>query len=208
MLLPRGNQESGFTQLFKKHFQCYVSRLYFNKRTFAASLIVIRFRKVCLISPGTDLPGEWALLALGSFPGLLRQTLLVPHSTAAKRFLIMHAGIRSNQVCVRFKDLLKVVCASPPSQDASFTKSHLHSFTIPSPILAFFSSLRSATSVLSPSTIPLKRVKVAHAHAKYARPKHVAICRRAGLLCGNMQQGGRREHGAYAIFIAQLEVGI
>ena len=31
--------------------------------------------KVCLISPGTDLPGEWALLALGSFPGLLRQTL-------------------------------------------------------------------------------------------------------------------------------------
>ena len=32
--------------------------------------------KVCLISPGTDLPGEWALLALGSFPGLLRQTLL------------------------------------------------------------------------------------------------------------------------------------
>ena len=30
--------------------------------------------KVCLISPGTDLPGEWALLALGSFPGLLRQT--------------------------------------------------------------------------------------------------------------------------------------
>ena len=118
------------------------------------------------------------------------------------------AGIRSNQVYVRFKDLLKVVCASPPSQDASFTKSHLHSFTIPSPILAFFSSLRSATSVLSPSTIPLKRVKVAHAHAKYARPKHVAICRRAGLLCGNMQQGGRREHGAYAIFIAQLEVGI
>ena len=31
--------------------------------------------KVCLISPGTDLPGEWALLALGSFLGLLRQTL-------------------------------------------------------------------------------------------------------------------------------------
>ena len=31
--------------------------------------------KVCLISPGTDLPGKWALLALGSFPGLLRQTL-------------------------------------------------------------------------------------------------------------------------------------
>ena len=31
--------------------------------------------KVCLISPGTDLPGEWVLLALGSFPGLLRQTL-------------------------------------------------------------------------------------------------------------------------------------
>ena len=24
--------------------------------------------KVCLISPGTDLPGEWALLALGLFP--------------------------------------------------------------------------------------------------------------------------------------------
>jgi len=35
------------------------------------------FCKVCLISPGTDLPGEWALLALGSFPGLLRQTLVV-----------------------------------------------------------------------------------------------------------------------------------
>ena len=33
--------------------------------------------KVCLISPGTDLPREWALLALGSFPGLLRQTLHV-----------------------------------------------------------------------------------------------------------------------------------
>ena len=33
--------------------------------------------KVCLISPGTDLPGEWALLALGSVPGLLRQTLNV-----------------------------------------------------------------------------------------------------------------------------------
>ena len=31
--------------------------------------------KVCLISPGTDLPGEWALLALGSVPGLLRQIL-------------------------------------------------------------------------------------------------------------------------------------
>ena len=34
--------------------------------------------KVCLISPGTDLPGEWALLALGSVPGLLRQTLVCP----------------------------------------------------------------------------------------------------------------------------------
>ena len=31
--------------------------------------------KVCLISPGTDPPGEWALLALGSVPGLLRQIL-------------------------------------------------------------------------------------------------------------------------------------
>ena len=31
--------------------------------------------KVCLISPGTDLPGDWGLLALGSFPGLLSQTL-------------------------------------------------------------------------------------------------------------------------------------
>ena len=33
------------------------------------------FTKVCLISPGTDLPGEWALLALGSVSGLLRQIL-------------------------------------------------------------------------------------------------------------------------------------
>ena len=33
------------------------------------------YYEVCLISPGTDLPGEWGLLALGSFPGLLRKTL-------------------------------------------------------------------------------------------------------------------------------------
>ena len=42
--------------------------------------------KVCLISPGTDLPGEWALLALGSFPGLLRQTL----SIAVDVLLLVH----------------------------------------------------------------------------------------------------------------------
>ena len=34
------------------------------------ALVKINFftYKVCLISPGTDLPGEWALLALGFFP--------------------------------------------------------------------------------------------------------------------------------------------
>ena len=31
--------------------------------------------KICLISPVTDLPGDWALLPLGSVPGLLRQIL-------------------------------------------------------------------------------------------------------------------------------------
>ena len=41
------------------------------------SAVILHFTgtKVCLISPGTDLPGEWALLALGSFPGLLRYNL-------------------------------------------------------------------------------------------------------------------------------------
>ena len=39
---------------------------------------MLKYGKICLISPGTDLPGEWALLALGSVPGLLRQTLHMP----------------------------------------------------------------------------------------------------------------------------------
>ena len=36
---------------------------------------VATISKVCLISPGTDLPGECALLALGSVPGLMRHIL-------------------------------------------------------------------------------------------------------------------------------------
>ena len=44
--------------------------------------------KVCLVSPGTDLPGEWALLALGSFPGLLRHTLDRFNWPSRMRFLI------------------------------------------------------------------------------------------------------------------------
>ena len=53
-----------------------------NVRHFKPIIVVFSFKmyhisnKICLISPGTDLPGEWPLLALGSVPGLLRQILI------------------------------------------------------------------------------------------------------------------------------------
>ena len=59
--------------------------------------------KVCLISPGTDLPGEWALLALGSFPGLLRQTLVQSHQKLSLAGSVELWHVRRNQNTVKTK---------------------------------------------------------------------------------------------------------
>ena len=80
--------------------------------------IAIR-NKVCLISPGTHLPGEWALLALGSFPGLLRQTLPLtsPH-TRTRRLAAAtpHALMKQRiSLCIYLRPKIVFGTTAPPT---------------------------------------------------------------------------------------------